>query len=355
MWVAFGVFGATAVVFTGAVAVGILLTVRYPDTAHQTPGHLAHVVVAKGMVFPDISETLKQADVIGSTSAFRIYAGWRGLAHRIRAGTYELRTDMTPRQVLAKLVQGSSEPEATVTIPEGKNIVEVAELLATAGIGSRVELLQLMRNATFVHTLGSSADTLEGMLFPDTYRLRLNAPEAALRVLYARFREVMDDLFRRYPAAMEALKKDGFGETQVVTLASIVEKETGQQDERPLVASVYLNRLRLTSFQPKLLEADPTITYGCTALVQPSEACRRLRDRIRTAQLRDRENPYNTYVHPGLPPGPIANPGRAALEAVLNSASTSYLYFVSRNDGTHEFSSTPAAHARAVEHFQRQP
>src|SRR4028119_7219 len=125
-------------------------------------------------------------------------------------------------------------------------------------------------------------------------------------------------------------------------MPSIVEKETGQPQERPRIAQVFINRLTLPTFNPKLLQTDPTITYGCLVapkfLGKASEACTKYEDRIRRIHLDDKENPYSTYAHPGLPPGPIANPGRYALEAVMNPDGTNYLYFVSRNDGTHVFS-----------------
>lgn len=351
---AFRVFAATlavAVLCVGVLFVGVF---RYPDRSHKGPAKSVTVTIEKGATLQQIARRLAEAGVVGSATRFRLYASWRGLAHRMKAGRYDLRQDMTPRAVLARLIAGVAEPEVIVTVPEGKHMLEVADLLARSGVGTRNEIVRLMRDAAFVRSVGVQASTIEGYLFPDTYRLRPNAPKPALRNMAARFREVMTGLRREYPQRVEALRRElGFGEPEIVTMASIVEKETGRDSERPLVASAYLNRLRLPTFQPKLLEADPTIVYGCLAIETPSEACQRFRDRIRTAQLRDKDNPYNTYVHPGLPPGPIANPGRASLQAVLQPADTAFLYFVSRNDGTHQFSSTLGEHRAAVQKYQR--
>jgi UPF0755 protein len=145
----------------------------------------------------------------------------------------------------------------------------------------------------------------------------------------------------------------GWGDHEIVVLASIVEKETGARHERPLIAGVFLNRLRFPSFSPKLLQTDPTIVYGCVVPTDKSAACQKFEGRIRTIHLRDKDNPYSTYAHEGLPPGPISNPGRDALEAVLSPKKSRFLYFVARNDGTHQFSKSVAEHEKAVDLYQR--
>jgi UPF0755 protein len=170
-----------------------------------------------------------------------------------------------------------------------------------------------------------------------------------------RHRQVFADLERRYRDGLHSLEKGlEWGPHEIVVLASIVEKETGAKHERPLIAGVFLNRLRFSSFQPKLLQTDPTIVYGCTVPEEKSAACQKFEGRIRRIHLDDKDNPYSTYAHEGLPPGPISNPGRAALEAVLAPKKSRFLYFVARNDGTHEFSKTVAEHERWVDVFQRQ-
>jgi UPF0755 protein len=179
-----------------------------------------------------------------------------------------------------------------------------------------------------------------------------------LAALVRHHRQIFDELRAANPTGANYLRtKLKFDDASIVTLASIVEKETGQPQERPRIAQVFINRLVKSSFRPKLLQTDPTITYGCTVaptfLGAASPACQKWDGRIHRIHLDDTANPYNTYAHPGLPPGPIANPGRAALLAVLRPDGTNYLYFVAKNDGTHQFSATIAEHEAAVVKYQR--
>jgi UPF0755 protein len=196
---------------------------------------------------------------------------------------------------------------------------------------------------------------VEGYLFPDTYRFATSAPPAEIvRRMVERHRKVFAGLRRRYRTEAQALERElEWSDHEIVTLASIVEKETAAKHERPLIAGVFLNRLKFSSFKPKLLQTDPTIVYGCTVPEKKSAACEKFEGRIRTIHLRDQDNPYSTYAHEGLPPGPISNPGKAALEAVFAPKKSRFLYFVSRNDGTHQFSKTVAEHERYVDEFQR--
>jgi UPF0755 protein len=212
-----------------------------------------------------------------------------------------------------------------------------------------------MRDPTLLTELEIAGPTVEGYLFPDTYKFRADAtPRQVIERMVARHREVFADLRRRYRSEAKTLEQQlHWGDHEIVILASIVEKETAAKHERPLIAGVFLNRLRFPSFSPKRLETDPTIVYGCTVPLEKSKACEEYEGRIRKIHLRDPDNPYSTYTHEGLPPGPIANPGREALEAVLAPKTSRFLYFVSRNDGTHQFSKTVAEHNAAVELYQR--
>jgi UPF0755 protein len=176
----------------------------------------------------------------------------------------------------------------------------------------------------------------------------------ALIPLVRRHRQVFGELRAAHAKGAVDLKRTlGFDDHKIVVLASIVEKETGRGEERPRIAQVFINRLRFPTFVPKLLQTDPTIVYGCTVATPRSAACLKWDGRIRRIQLDDRENPYNTYTHAGLPPGPISNPGRAALEAVMAPDGTPFLYFVAKNDGTHQFSRSVAEHNAAVVKYQR--
>ncbi len=212
----------------------------------------------------------------------------------------------------------------------------------------------------FVRSLELVGPSLEGYLYPDTYKLRPHTPaERTLVPLVRRYRQVFEELRAAHPAGVAALRKDlGFDDAKIVTLASIVEKETGRAEERARIAQLYINRLEKPNFHPRYLAADPTIIYGCTVAPlfsggKASPACSQWKGNIQYIHLRDSENPYNTYNHEGLPPGPICNPGRAALEAVLKPDGSPYLFFVAKGDGTSYFSTTIAEHEAAVVKYQR--
>jgi UPF0755 protein len=349
------VFLATIVLGLGVLGYAARTAWRYGDTATGTAQGRVEVEIPKGASAHEVAERLFAAGLIDRPLVFRLYAGQRGVAGRFKAGRYELAAPATPRQILDTLVKGAADELVAVTIPEGKNLLEVAEILDAAGIASKAEVVMRATDASFVAGLGLPGNSLEGYLFPDTYKLRPRTPAArALIPMVRRHRQVYDELRAAHVKGVQDLKKTlAFDDAQIVTLASIVEKETGQPQERPRIAQVFINRLRLPTFNPKLLQTDPTIIYGCTVGTPRSAACLKWDGRIRRVQLEDHENPYNTYTHPGLPPGPIANPGRAALEAVMAPDHTPYLYFVSKNDGTHYFSKTVAEHTAAVVKYQR--
>jgi UPF0755 protein len=277
------------------------------------------------------------------------------VAGRFKAGRYVIFAPATPKQMLEVLVKGAADELVAVTIPPGKNLLEVAEIFDAAGVTAKNEFLVQATDPAFVAQLGLPGTTLEGYLYPDTYKLRPRTPASrALVPMVRRHRQVYEELRAAHAKGLADLHKTlGWDDRQVVILASIVEKETGQARERPRIAQVFLNRLRFPTFKPKLLQTDPTIIYGCTVAVPRSAACERWDGRIRRIQLDDKENRYSTYAHEGLPPGPISNPGRAALEAVMAPDGTPYLYFVSRNDGTHVFARSVAEHEANVVKFQR--
>jgi UPF0755 protein len=348
------VFLVTVGVLAIAAAVVGLDLYRYPDRP-QGGGAALDVTIPKGATLTAVVATLQQAHIISRPTLFRLYANQRGVAGKIKAGQYRLASAMTPRQVLDVLVAGVKDETVTVTIPEGKNLLDVAQILGEAGVCSAEDALRAARDGKLVTELALPGPSLEGYLFPDTYKFRPHSPaRRVLAIMVRHFRQIYGDLRARHEKGAQTLERVyGFGDREIVTLASIVEKETGARAERPRIASVFLNRLRLPSFKPKLLQTDPTIIYGCTVPEAKSEACQNWEGRIRRIHLEDKDNPYNTYTHEGLPPGPIANPGRASLEAVLAPESSSYLYFVSRNDGTHVFSRTRAEHEAAVDRYQR--
>jgi UPF0755 protein len=301
---------------------------------------------------------LQEHEVIGPDEAtpFKLFVLHRGAAGKITAGEHSFRGDMTPTEVLEELQRRQAIQERRVTIPEGKNSLQIAEILADAGIGgSSTELLAAMRDPELLARLEIPAASAEGYLFPDTYKFSTDATAAeVVERLVRRHRQVYAEVRRAHIAGAHTLAEDfGWGDHEILIMASLIEKETGQPAERPRIASVFLNRLRFNTFKPKLLQTDPTIIYGCTVPERKSAACQKFEGRIRRIHLRDPDNPYNTYTHEGLPPGPISNPGRDALEAVLAPERTKYLYFVARNDGTHHFSKTRREHEAAVDKYIR--
>lgn len=331
--------------------------VAYPERPGTGGSEIVEVVVPRGASFPQVLELLVEHGVIAEDESgyFKLYVLQEGAARKTTAGLHRFRGDMTPAEILEELQRKQKVVELSVTIPEGRNILQVAQILAEAGLGDAAELEAAMRDPALLKELDIPGPTAEGYLFPDTYKFRQGAtPKQVITRLVRRHREVYAELRRRYGAAARELHEDlGWDDHQIVILASIVEKETAAVEERPLIAGVFLNRLRFPAFEPKLLQTDPTIIYGCTVPLDKSEACQQFEGRIRRIHLRDQDNAYSTYAHEGLPPGPISNPGREALEAVLAPTKSRYLYFVSRNDGTHEFSKTVAEHEKWVDLYQR--
>ena len=259
-----------------------------------------------------------------------------GIDHEIKSGEYDLAPGMTPMQILDLLVSGAVKTHA-VTLPEGLRLDEIAARLEAAGVTDADSFMQLGQDADFVRSLGIEAKTAEGYLYPETYRFRRDTPaEEVLRRMVEVFQASFTD------ADHAQVASSGMSLHELVTLASIVEKETAVHAERPRIAAVFRNRLR----RGMRLQSDPTVIYG---LVYRQG---RFDGNIRSRDLRT-DNPYNTYTRGGLPPGPIAGTSMASIRAVLNPESVKYLYFVSKNDGTHQFSATLAEHNRAVQQYQK--
>ncbi len=259
-----------------------------------------------------------------------------GAERSIKSGEYDLTPRMTPAQILAKFVSGNVKTHS-VTLPEGIRLDEVAARLERAQIVDAEEFLEHAREAKLGRSLGIEGETFEGYIYPETYRFRRPTPPDEILE-----RTVNEFLSRITEQDRARIRESGRSLHEIVTLASIVEKETAVESERPLIAAVFWNRLH----KRMRLQSDPTVIYGLIETQGHFDGDIRYRD------LRA-DNPYNTYTRHGLPPGPIANTTIASVRAVLEPADVSYLYFVSRNDGTHEFSTTLREHSRAVERYQR--
>jgi conserved hypothetical protein, YceG family len=257
---------------------------------------------------------------------------YKRVAGKFKAGELAFRDTMTPEEVLAVLLEGIPITHK-ITIPEGLRVDEIAQLFQAVGLADATEFEQMARDATFVQQHGLPGDTLEGFLFPETYQFQKHTPLAAiLTTMIAQYQKVFTLSLRERAAEL------GWSELQAITLASIIEKETGVEEEKPIVSAVIRRRLALD--MP--LQMDPTVIYGVKRF-----------DGTVTRKDLQTAGPYNTYLNRGLPPGPIANPGLGALDAALNPSKTEYLYFVSKNDGSHTFSRTLAEHNRAVEQLRR--
>ena len=292
------------------------------------------VDIPPGSTTPAIGRRLADARVVSDARLFRVALWWSNRGRTLKAGEYRFDQPMTVFDVIEKLVRGEVY-EHRITFPEGLTIEEMSKLFEKDGFGKASDFVSAAQNADRVRDLDPNAGDLEGYLFPETYSLPHNAPASVLV-------NAMVDRFKVVYAEPMRLQAEGVGLTtrQVVTLASLVEKETGKPEERPIIAAVYLNRMKIGM----AMQADPTVVYVL-------EKAHRYDGNIRKDDL-SVESPYNTYKYPGLPPGPIAAPGKASLEAVLAPADVPYLYFVSRNDGSHVFSQTLAEHERNVRKYQ---
>ena len=305
---------------------------RFPvRDAAAPPGEL---IIPPGASAETIGRLLHQQGLVRDPLIFRALVLLKGVGASLKAGEYALEGPLTLDQIADQIARGEVV-RREVTIPEGKNMVEIAEILRDRGLDVDA-FLTAAHDPALVRDLDPHASDLEGYLFPDTYDLPRNPGPAAAVVarMVHRFRDVMTP-------ERERLQTRGLTVRQAVTMASLVELETARADERPRIASVFFNRLK----KGMLLQTDPTVIYAL-------RMAGRWDGNIRKKDL-DIDSPYNTYRYPGLPPGPIASPGREALLAVLAPAPVKDLYFVSRNDGTHQFSETLTEHNRAVDRYQR--
>ena len=329
------------------------LVVVYPN---QPPPPRASKTVALELdqrsTVDSVARELGAAGLIDNPELFAWYARVMRATDRLRRTRVLVTSQMTPRQLLQRTATGFGSTQLRITIPEGWNRFDIAARLAEWGVCARDAFLA-QAEATRLADLDPAAQNGEGYLFPDTYWLHDDMqPAQVVERLTSNAKRRITQLLQTEAAGVERLRNDfGFGVREIVILASIVEKEAHVPSEQPVIAGVFLNRLRDPQFRPKRLQADPTVAYGClvTALASCSDFDGKRVTRTMTA---DPENPFNTYRIEGLPPAPIANPGVSALRAVLAPASHGYLYFVARRDGHHAFSSNLAEHNLAVQQVQ---
>ncbi len=289
-------------------------------------------VVERGRGLGAVARKLEREGLVRDARSVKWLARFRGLEAGLQAGEYRLSAGLSPGEILERIAAGRVATYE-VSFPEGFTAAQIGERLSEEGLASAEAFARVVRDPRVAEQLGVAGPTLEGYLYPETYRFpRGLEPLVIARGMVEQFR----DVWREIEPLAQAHE---LGMREVVTLASIVEKETGAPEERPLIASVFRNRLA----RKMRLESDPTVIYG----IPDFDGNLRRRD------LENGDNPYNTYRIRGLPPGPIASPGRASLLAVVEPADSDYLFFVSRNDGTHFFSSTYREHVNAVNRYQR--
>ena len=323
------VAGVSAAIVVASVA---YLTVRPALQPADPAGEEVLFRVERGQAMGAIARRLADEGLVRDARVLRGLARWRGVDGKLHVGEYRLSAAMTPDEILAHLTTGRVATWEVV-VPEGFTAAQIGERLAAEGLADAEAFDRAVRDAELIAKLGIEGETLEGYLYPETYRFPRGLPADQIAAAF------VDEFLNVWREIEPRAKERELSMREVVTLASIVEKETGAPQERPLIASVFGNRLK----RGMRLESDPTTIYGIP----------NFDGNLRRRDLENGDNPYNTYRISGLPPGPIANPGADALRAVVEPAESDYLFFVSKNDGTHTFSKTYAEHVQAVNCYQK--
>jgi UPF0755 protein len=308
-----------------------------------TTGGTVSVTVGSGDTANAIGQALEQGGVVRSQELFEILVGLTGLQDKLQAGDYEFERGMTAIEVVHRIATGKTA-QHDVLIPEGRRVEEVGDLLEKAGVVSKADFLRALDKSNYTQAFLAQVDGpgLEGFLFPARYQFAKGTGADAVV-------GAMLDAFQANVADSPQAQLEGQDLTlvQVVTLASIVEREAVTPSERPIIASVFLNRLRAGI----ALQTDPTVQYALGS--QPASVAQYgyWKQALTLDDLK-LDSPYNTYTNPGLPPGPIASPGLDAIQAVIRPSQTDYLYFVATGDGTHAFADTLEEHLRNVQKYQ---
>lgn len=332
------------------------LTIVYPETRGTGAGREVEVAVSKGSSARAVAERLYEKGLVRSPEVFALYVRVIGADRRLNSGRVLLQDSMSVREIVQRLASGFGYAQLRITIPEGYTRFDIAESLQRWGICQSEAFLKETEDPAVLKQFNIDYPNAEGYLFPDTYEFKEGlTSRTVLARLLTNFRRRSRDLLRQYPKALNRLKDEmGWGMHQVVILASIVEKEAKDPSEQPIIAGVFLNRLRRPEFPLRRLQADPTIAYGCRVAPESSSACTQFNGKqITRAMIQDENNPYNTYRIEGLPPGPISNPGLGALRAALKPAEHDFFYFVVSDAGRHRFSKSIEGHNRAVRSYRK--
>jgi UPF0755 protein len=322
-----------ALIFAGLCGAGVLYMhlMSWADRPAGTTAEDKLFTVAPGQGLRKTAENLRRDGLVSDALRFTILARLEKQDKLLKAGEYFFSTSMTPKEILGQMVEGRVHLYR-LTIPEGFNMVQIAAAVSAAGLDSETNFLAAARDPQTASSLGLEAQTMEGYLFPDTYYFPRGLDSATIiATMVKQFKAAFKPEWEQQAKALK------MSVHEIVTLASIIEKETGAPEERPLIASVFHNRLN----RGMRLETDPTVIYGIPDFD----------GNIKRRHL-ETYTPYNTYKIKGLPPGPIASPGALAMQAALFPAQSDYLYFVSKKDGTHQFSKTIKEHNAAVRKYQ---
>lgn len=337
-----------AIAFVSYVAVWIV-------TAHQGRRGAVRVTLSEHATADEVALALYRAGAIDRPWLFSWAMTLTGVADRVPRRVLLLRDDVAPRTLLRAIASGGAL--VRVTIPEGYSRFEIAQRLAREGVVSSEDaFVAATEQRSLLDRLQIQGDSCEGYLFPDTYDLYPeSAADEVIERMVRNFRRRWDEARRAHPSTDARLASLSLDDRALLTLASLVEEEAGTSEDRPRIASVFLNRMTSPSFTPRLLQSDPTVVYGCRVAHPPScaDAPRTGRMSITRSMLDDSANPFSTYRREGLPPGPISNPGRASIHAVLQPANSQALYFVAMGDGRSAFADTLAEHNANVQRYLR--
>ncbi len=325
------IFAAALILATGA-AVWLEGELALPYRGYSGPSQF--VDIPRGASTHEIAGLLTEQGAVSNRFVFELLCRWHWRV-KLQAGEYLFDRPMTPREVFEKLAEGRIY-YVSLVIPEGWTMYDIADLVAREGLTSRQAFLQAAANPAPIRDLAPDAPNLEGFLFPATYRFPRHIPAG----------QITEEMVKRFRETWKGIAGDdklptGMTVERVVTLASLIERETPKPDERPVIAGVFYNRLA----RGYPLDCDPTVVYALERAGQYDGT-------LHPADLRF-DSPYNTYLHRGIPPGPIANPGAASLAAALHPAAVNYLYFVANGEGGHIFSKTLEEHDRNIARLRR--
>jgi UPF0755 protein len=314
-----------------AIGYGVIHLFRYAESPSNPHDAEKTVMILPGQDLSTLTKKLTSEGIITHPVKFKLIARLKGYAKQLKAGEYALGGNMPPIDILQTIVNGKVRLHR-LTVPEGYNLKQISKVVAETGLISPQAFLKACADSELIKKEGISGKTFEGYLFPDTYFFPKGVgADKIISTMVKRFWSVYT------PEWQQRTEELGYTIHEIITLASIIEKETGEASERPVISSVFHNRIK----KGMRLESDPTVIYGIDSF-----------DGNITRKHLSTPTPYNTYTQKGLPPGPIANPGKASIQAALYPADTPYIYFVAKGDGTHQFSTNIKEHTRAVRHYQ---